>query len=91
VGTVVNRGSDAVSSDEDDDDDDNEDDDEDDGDGDDDDDDSGDDAAEYSDDDEDSITTNVLKIFALVEPNGLSKSEIVDTDVVSRGQANNLS
>ena len=88
---AVNRGSNAESSDEDEDDDDDDDDDDDEEDDDDeDDDDSGDDGGD-SDDDEDDVATRILKIFAMVEPNGLVKSEIVNKDVISEDQANNSS
>lgn len=90
---AVTRGSHAESSDEDEDDesgdDDNDDDDDDDGDEEDDDD--SDDDGEDSDDDENNVTTHILKIFAMVEPNGLVKSEIVDGQVISQDQANNSS
>jgi hypothetical protein len=94
---AVTRGSHAESSDEDEDDesgddDDNDDDDDDDDDEDDEDDDGdSDDDGEDSDDDENNVTTHILKIFAMVEPNGLVKSEIVDGQVISQDQANNSS
>ena len=81
---AATRGSHAGSSDEDDDDDDDDDDSEDDS------DDSG-DEDDQSDDDESDIPSTILRIFAMVEPNGLVKSEILDSDIVSNGQANNSS
>lgn len=81
---TVNRGSNAESSDEDEDDDDDDDDDDED-------DDDSEDDGEDSDDDEDNVATHILKIFAMVEPNGLVKSEIVDQEVISELQANNSS
>ena len=80
---AATRGSHAESSDEDDDDD--EDDDEDDDDDDDDDDD------ESDDNDENNIPAAILKIFAMVEPNGLVKSEIADDELISQGLPNDSS
>ena len=91
---VGTRGSNAESSDEDEEDesgDDDDDDDDDDDEDDEDDDDDSDDDGEESDDDENNVRTHILKIFAMVEPNGLVKSEIVDGQVVSQDQANNSS
>ena len=85
---AATRGSNAESSDEEDDDDDDDDEDDDDDGSEDDSDDSDDgdrnQASEYSDDDDDDVTSKVLKIFATAEPNGLTKSEIIDTAVIQR-------
>ena len=91
ITAAVNKGSDAESSDEDE----EEDDEQDDGDdswedgeeGDDDDDDEASNNArsasrEYSDDDDNDVKTKVLKIFATTEPNGLTKSEIIDAGAI---------
>ena len=95
ITAAVNKGSNAESSDEDEEEDDEQDDDDDGGEdgenSDDDDDDDDDDEAsnnarsasrEYSDDDDDDVKTKVLKIFATTEPNGLTKSEIIDAGAI---------
>ena len=89
---VGTRGSNAESSDEDEEDESGDDDDDDDDDEDDeDDDDDSDDDGEESDDDENKVNTHILKIFAMVEPNGLVKSEILDAELISQWQANDSS
>lgn len=92
VGAAANKGFEVVSSDEDEDDDDEEEDGEDDDEDDDDEEEDSDedDAGNYSDDEVDPIRTRVLKIFAMAEPNGLIKSEIIDAQIV-QAQANTAS